>query len=181
MPAATVGGSETASIKFQHIQDSGGKRTKGVGTFHFSPQTIKALEHFAVVQKGGWRVNNVFGEGTSPKLRGLRSGLELLGLNSNELLVHGIEKSVYGAMLASNVDRYLLGLDPTPVWLFDPIAADTCCSTIGHWWLHRWALARLSNEEVRMRMQRETMVYPIRHSARVQMPVVDAGQSEMFN
>ena len=180
MPAVTLGGPQTASIKFQHIQDSSGKRTKGVGTFHFSYQTIKALEQFAVAQKGGWRVNNVFGEGTSPKLRGLRSGLELLGLNSDELLVHGIEKSVYGVLLASNVDRYLLGLDPSPAWLFNSTSADTCYASIGHWWVQRWALARLANEEVKIRMKRETIVYPIRHGARVQMPAGDASQSEMF-
>lgn len=180
MPAATVGGSKTASIKFHYIQDSGGRRTKGVGTFHFSPQTIKALEQFAVAQKGGWHVNNVFGEGTSPKLRGLRSGLELLGLNSDELLVHGIEKSVYGVLLASNVDQYLLGFDPSPKWLFNPALDDTCCKSIGLWWAQRWGLGRLSNDEVRLRMRRETIVYPIRHSARVQLPPLSSGQSEMF-
>ena len=181
MPAMTVGGSKKESIRFQHIQDSSGKMTKGVGTFHFAPQTIKALENFAVAQKGGWRVNNVFGEGTSPKLRGLRSGLDLLGLNSDELIVHGIQKSVYGVLLASNVDRYLLGLDTSPKWLFNPDLTDSCSESIGLWWLKRWAVARLSNENVRLRMQRETVVYPIRHSARVQLPALNTGQSEIFN
>ena len=181
MPAMTVGGSKKDSIRFQHIQDSSAKMTKGVGTFHFAPQTIKALENFAIAQKGGWRVNNVFGEGTSPKLRGLRSGLDLLGLNSDELLVHGIQKSVYGVLLASNVDRYLLGFDTSPKWLFNPDLTDSCSESIGLWWLKRWAVARLSNENVRLRMQRETVVYPIRHSARVQLPVLNTRQGEIFD
>lgn len=180
MPASIVGGSATQAIRFHHVHDSGARKTKGVGTFQFASQTIKELENYAVAQKGGWKVNNVFGEGTSPKLRGLRTGLELLGLNAMELLVHGIEKCIYGVLLASNADRYLLGLDSQPTWLFCKDSSVQYCNSIADWWAQRWARGRFANQAVKLCLQRETLVYPIQHSARVQLPPIDSGQSELF-
>jgi hypothetical protein len=43
---------------------------------------------------------------------------------------------------------------------------------IAHWWAERWLLKRIQSEEVLARVACHTLVYPIRHGARVPMPVI---------
>jgi hypothetical protein len=177
MPAQFVGGRAGQSIRFEHIQDKTDSRTKGVGTFHFSSKTLKGLERFVASRKGGWKVNNLFGEGTSPKLRGLRDGLIALGLNADELLIHGIERCMYGVKLAENVDRYLLGIDAEPNWIFAWSGQST--TEVSKWWSERWAQPRASRPDVIASLKHETLAYPIRHHARVRLPEQDSGQAEI--
>ncbi|HBY61497.1 MAG TPA: hypothetical protein DEH78_16875, partial [Solibacterales bacterium] len=178
MPAELVGGEATASIRYEFIKDDADSRTQGIGTFHFSSRTLKGLERFVQGRKGGWKANNLFGEGTSPKLRGLRDGLMALGLEADELLVHGMERCLYGVKLAKNVDRYLLGIDPEPQWAFDPTRLSA--SAVSRWWLERWGASRAARDSVRAGIERECLAHPIRHHARVQLPERDDSQSAMF-
>lgn len=177
MPAQLVGGARTDTVKYEFIRDQTSSRTQGIGTFHFAARTLAGLERFVQSRKGGWKANNVFGEGTSPKLRGLRDGLVALGLNADELLIHGMERSLYGVRLARNLDRYLLGFDEEPDWMIDPTrqAADG----VSQWWIERWGSPRAARRDVRESIERERLAYPIRHHARVQLPDQD-GQVLMF-
>jgi hypothetical protein len=178
MAAELVGGEPGAAIKYQLIRDDGGSRTQGIGTFHFSSRTLKGLERFVQSRRGGWKANNVFGEGTSPKLRGLRDGLIALGLDADELLVHGMERCIYGVKLVKNLDRYLLGLDGEPQWLLDPNAQTT--SAVYQWWLERWGNARAARSEIQLAIGRESLVYPVRHRARVPSQEKHGSQRDMF-
>lgn len=178
MPAQFVGGHAGQTIRYEHIQDASDSRTQGVGTFHFSSRTLKGLERFVSSRKGGWKANNLFGEGTSPKLRGLRDGLMALGLNADELLVHGIERCMYGAKLATNLDRYLLGMSDSPQWVFDPDERSN--NKVNVWWVERWAEARVRREDVLAKVRQEGLVHPIRHHARVRLPEHDDGQCSIL-
>lgn len=178
MPAKLVGGREGDAIRYEFIRDDSDSRTQGIGTFHFSSRTLKGLERFVQSRKGGWKANNLFGEGTSPKLRGLRDGMIALGLDADELLVHGMERCMYGVKLAKNLDHYLLGFDGTPEWVFDHDARSA--SDVSRWWAKRWGDARARRDDVRTLVEREVLAYPIRHHARVQLPVKDDGQRDMF-
>lgn len=178
MPAQVFGGRSDAWIRYEYIQDESNSRTQGIGTFHFSSRTVRRLELFVQSCKGGWKANNVFGEGTSPKLRGLRDGLLALGLNAEELLVHGMERCMYGVKLARNLDRYLLGIDARPEWVFD--RDYHAVKDVFRWWMGRWAVARASRDDVRASIERESLAYPIRHRARVQLPEKDNAQGVMF-
>ena len=178
MPAALVGGPVDQSIRYEHIHDEKDSLTQGVGTFHFSSKTLKGLEQFVTGRKGGWKANNLFGEGTSPKLRGLRDGLMAIGLAADELLVHGIERCMYGVKLAQNLDRYLLGMDQGPTWVFDP--SDACSTSVAAWWATRWASARIARDDVLAKVRHEGLAHPIRHRARVKLPEGDDGQGAMF-
>lgn len=177
MPAELAGGSSGATIRFEHIRDASDSHTQGVGTFHFSSGTLKGLERFVSSSKGGWKANNLFGEGTSPKLRGLRDGLLVLGLNAEPLLMHGMERCMYGVKLASNLDRYLLGLDEKPKWVFE--LETESAKAISAWWMQRWATNRSSREDVLSAIERDGLAYPIRHRGRVQLPERDDGQGEI--
>lgn len=178
MSAELVGGDPTASLRYEFIKDEADSRTKGIGTFHFSSRTLKGLERFVQGRRGGWKANNLFGEGTSPKLRGLRDGLVALGLEADELLVHGMERCMYGVKLAKNIDRYLLGLDSQPEWVFDP--AREAVGDVARWWIERWGSARAKRDDVRDDIAREGLAHPIRHHARVELPERDEGQGIMF-
>jgi hypothetical protein len=177
MPAELLGGPKTETIRYRHIKDKLTSRTQGVGTFQFSSKTLKALEQFVSSHKGGWKVNNLFGEGTSPKLRGFRDGLMALGLDAGELLVHGIERCMYGVKLATNIERYLLGMDKSPNWIWDPEALSS--QAVAKWWAERWALTRANSDTVIASLRRETLAHPIRHRARVRLPDTE-GQGSMF-
>lgn len=178
MPAELVGGPAGQAIRYEHIQDEADSRTQGVGTFQFSSRTLKGLERFVTGRKGGWKANNLFGEGTSPKLRGLRDGLMAIGLAADELLVHGIERCMYGVKLARNVDRYLLGIDETPEWLFN--LSDPTSGKVAAWWATRWAGARAKRDDVLAQVRHEGLAHPIRHRARVRLPEREDGQGVIF-
>ena len=105
---------ERQICRYRYLTSLERNRTSGIGTFQFGRDTKAAIKKYLSSTTNGRRVNNVFGEGTSPKLRSLRDGLNALGMNSDEMLQHGIEKVVYGAALVSNSARYLLRLDDMP-------------------------------------------------------------------
>src|SRR5262249_788643 len=121
-------------------------------------------------------VNNVFGEGTSPKLRSLRDGLNALGISSDEMLQHGIEKVVYGATLVSNTARYLLRLDETPNYLFSLDEAQESTARIAQHCFERWVCSGRGRAETEQKLLAQTLVRPIRHGARVVLPSNDEDQ-----
>ena len=123
-------------------------------------------------------MKNIFGEGTSPKLRGLREGFEELGLNPDELLKHGIEKNLYGVALAANLPQYLLGFDSDVKWFFDPSKSSEAVKAIGEWWKYRWAEPRARRPDIIESIRKETLVYPIRHAGRV--PEVTGNDQEVL-
>jgi hypothetical protein len=176
--ADLVGGDTATSLRYEFIRDEADSRTQGIGTFHFSSRTLKGLERFVQGRKGGWKVNNLFGEGTSAKLRGLRDGLMALGLEADELLVHGMERCMYGVKLARNLDRYLLGLDAQPEWVFD--REHEAAGEVARWWIERWGSGRAKRDDVREGIEREGLAHPIRHRARVDLPEKDDGQGVIF-
>jgi hypothetical protein len=178
MSAELVGGDPAMSLRYEFIRDDTDSRTQGIGTFHFSSRTLRGLERFVQGRKGGWKANNLFGEGTSPKLRGLRDGLVAMGLEADELLVHGMERCMYGVKLAKNLDRYLLGLDSQPEWVFDP--EREAVGDVARWWVERWGSVRAKRDDVRNDIAREGLAHPIRHHARVELPEKDDGQVVMF-
>jgi len=90
-PCSNLGGRPNEEIRYHYIRDTYEENntkgaTRGVGTFHLSPSTLRALEDYSIAKRGGWRVNNVFGEGANPKMRAIREGVSRLGLQPDQLL-----------------------------------------------------------------------------------------------
>jgi hypothetical protein len=184
-PTEDIGGRPGEEIRFQFIRDTssgsaGRGATKGVGTFHFSPETIRAFERFSVSELNGWRVNNVFGEGTSPKMRAVREGVRKLGFNEDELLIHGIGKCLYGVPLARNQRDYLLGYSETPEYIFSLDGVANSTRKIANHWFSRWAMRRSARDDVLALIRRESLVHPIRHHAMVVVPKDDEPQLELL-
>ena len=51
---------------------------------------------------------------------------------------------------------------------------------ITRWWMEHWASKRMLREDVRERIARQTLVNPIRHGARVELPRIDGEQRMLF-
>lgn len=156
-------------------------KTEGIGTVQFGGATVRAIESLLVQSKNGQRVNSVFGEGSNPRLRKLRDAFGEMGLDADEFLRHGTPRLVYGVKLAENVRDYLLGLDKRPRWIggSGKGAGGGDAAAIVEWWRERWVRKRIERGDVLERIERETLVRPVRHAARVVLPR-DVGQGVLF-
>jgi hypothetical protein len=153
--------SSSGTLRYRYLG-----KTKGIGTFQFGDDTVSELARLLAQSKKGQRVNSVFGEGVNPRLRKIRDGLDLLGLDSDVFLDHGAPRLVYGVELARNTADYVLGLVSTPDFHFPTKAKDTSDEMV-RWWHSRWVAGRILREEVLIRIEEQRLTHPIRHAARV--------------
>lgn len=170
-PAAVMGGDADERMGFYPIG-----RSRSFGTSHFSDESVSALVRVAELQGSGVRVNSLFGEGVSPRLRKVRIGLAALGWPANELLQHGRFRLVYGVPLVRNLRDFALGLEE-PEYLIDLSRVDSA-SEVAAWWLQRWALPRSKQSAVRKAVASHRLTRPIRHGARVPLPPPSEEASE---
>ena len=80
--------------------------TSGFGTVQFPEATMRAIEHVIETDRGYRDVNSIFGEGRSPKLRKLRSGLQLLGFDPSAVLHHHQPRCIYGMRLNAQTEDF---------------------------------------------------------------------------
>jgi hypothetical protein len=120
--------------------DIGKSRTGGFGTLHLSRETAQALQSLAIARHDARRVNNRFGEGTSPRLRQIREGLDALGLESNAILHHATPRLFYGCELMPGARESLLGL--TDAETKAPLASAVTAA-----WRCRWLSNRILRSE----------------------------------
>ena len=176
MPATLLGGHTGEHIEYRQLGKS-----KSYGTSHFSAETVDALVTLVEQTSNGQRVNSIFGEGVSPKLRKVRDGLGVLGLRAGELLQHGRQRIVYGVRLVRNVREFLLGIDEKPDYLFDLTNPQKGTTAIVDWWVKRWLSNRVMNDEILARLEDHSLVRPIRHGARVILPPNNPEQGFFFD
>jgi hypothetical protein len=172
IPAEHIGGTAGDSLRFEELG-----RSEAFGTSHYSEETVAALVTL-VQQVDAQRVNSVFGEGASPKLRKVRQALELLNLSTALLLRHHRPRVLYAVSLIRNLRDYLIGLDEKPRYLV-PLTRAATTSKIGAWWRERWLRNRIMNDDVLEEVSRHTRVHPITHGARVPSRQ-DSNQPSLF-
>lgn len=114
--------------------------TGGFGTLHLGGETAQALRSMAMSRHDARRVNNRFGEGTSPRLRQIREGLDALGLKSDAILHHATPRIFYGCELTPGSRSTLLDLNARS-------GTYASCSDIGAAWRRRWVMNRARREE----------------------------------
>lgn len=121
--------------------------TGGFGTLHLGSETAQALRSMAMSRHDARRVNNRFGEGTSPRLRQIREGLDALGLKSDAILHHATPRIFYGCELSPGSRSALMSLGQ---------ATDTyaTCSDISAAWRRRWVMNRARREETLQALER---------------------------
>jgi hypothetical protein len=142
-------------------------RSQAFGTSQYSEETVDALVDL-VQQSHARRVNSIFGEGVSPKLRKMRQALDLLNLPSRMLLRHHRPRVVYAVSLIRNLADYLIGLAKRPKYIIPANGELAATAAIAAWWRARWLRHRIASDEVLEEVARHTLVYPVTHGARVQ-------------
>jgi len=142
-------------------------KSEAFGTSHYSEETVKALVDLVQQSSDGRRVNSIFGEGVSPKLRKVRQGLDLLCLPSELFLRHHRPRVVYAVSLIRNLREYLLGIDSKPNYFVTPVSGKAASASISAWWRERWLRNRIASDEVLDEVSRHTLISPISHGARV--------------
>jgi hypothetical protein len=111
--------------------------TEGFGTAQFGEETVNLLREVSISASGGRHVNNLFGEGQSPRLRQVREGLDALGLDANGLLKHSTPRRVYALELFPGA-RERLCLNEPAQSTRPPFAA------IADAWATRWLSNRVT-------------------------------------
>lgn len=121
--------------------------TGGFGTLHLGQETAEALRSMAFERHDARRVNNRFGEGTSPRLRQIREGLDALGIKSDAILHHATPRIFYGCELIAGARDALLGLDGG-----DGAAPNV--AVIAQAWRKRWLINRIQRRETHIALAR---------------------------
>lgn len=180
VPAERIGGQPGERLEYLELGKS-----DSYGTSHFSSKTVDALVDIIQQSSNGQRVNSIFGEGVSPKLRKIRDGLNALNLPADVLLRHGRQRIVYGVPLVRNLREFLLGMDDEPDYLFDISMPKKSTELISRWWVERWLSKRIESDDVLERVAHHTLIrnlgHGIRHGARVQLPLVENDQVSLFD
>lgn len=130
--------------------------TEGYGTVYFSKATTSAMMRVLELQDGGRRINNIFGEGTSPRFRLISRGLSSLGIKSDAFLQHYSPRIVYSIELAKNTNDFLCGGTDQLEYPFDindpKSIRDTTKKMIDYWYT-RWLTTRLHTVDIITRLQ----------------------------
>ncbi|MCY4103069.1 MAG: DUF4338 domain-containing protein [bacterium] len=139
-----IPGEDTADdIRYRRVGS-----TESYGTVQFSSDTTETLTAAARLANSKRRlVNNLFGEGMSPKLRSLRLGLEALGLAPDEYLRHHSPRLLYAVPLVSNADEVMLGLSREPRYILPVSGGSATTVAIAQYWFDRWVKARLERPD----------------------------------
>lgn len=160
IPAEKIGGIEGEELRYFELGKS-----EAFGTSQYSEETVEALTELAQQSTNGQRINSIFGEGVSPKLRKVRQGLDLLKMPSDILLRHHRHRIVYGTSLVRNLRDFLLGMDSEPEYTV-PLDATGTTAKIGAWWRERWLRNRIESDVFLQEVERHTLVRPVKHGAR---------------
>ncbi len=130
-------------------------RTESFGTVQFAPDTVRSLSTITRYATSNRReVNNLFGEGTSPKLRLVRAGLDALGLDPSSFLRHHSRRLIYAAPLCANYDDVVLRISSRPRYLLPP--GDTGTQQLVEYWRTRWLARRVGRPDVLERVRSES-------------------------
>ena len=122
--------------------------TTGYGTIQFADDTVRALERVMQNRRGYRDVNSVFGEGASPRMRKLRSGLDAIGFNAELTMLHHQERRIYGVPLFGQAGAYLCGLEQdVPNYIAASENYTDATERITEFWRRRWLSSRLAHEE----------------------------------
>ena len=142
LPAGVIA-EDQPEMRYTYLGD-----TSGYGTVQFADDTVRALEVVLRRRRGYRDVNSVFGEGASPRLRKLRSGLDAVGFQADVSMLHHQERRIYGVPLYSGAAEYLCGLSAdVPGYIAEPGRYPDATERIAEFWRTRWLSSRLAHEE----------------------------------
>jgi hypothetical protein len=149
IPGGITGADTIYDIRFRRVGS-----TDSFGTVQFASDTIDTLSAAARLANSKRRlVNNLFGEGMSPKLRSLRLGLDALGLAPDEYLRHHSPRLLYTVPLVSNADDLMLGLTRKPKYILPVSGGSATTALIAEHWAKRWLESRVGRSDFTERIR----------------------------
>ena len=125
--------------------------TEGYGTVYFSKNTTSSLMRVLELQDGGRRINNIFGEGTSPRFRLISRGLSSLGIKADAFLKHYSPRIVYSINLAKNTSAFLCGATNVleyPFNIKEPLDVSEKTNQMIDYWYTRWLRTRIGTVDI---------------------------------
>jgi len=129
--------------------------TEGYGTVYFSKLTTTTMMRILELQDGGRRINNIFGEGTSPRFRLISRGLSAIGIRADAFLRHYSPRIVYSIELAKNTNDFLLGYSKDITYPFNiekEESVEQATQAMTDFWYRRWLQMRLSSVNIEERL-----------------------------
>lgn len=125
------------------------RSTTGFTVTHISPLTVSLMRKLAISIYGRRRINSVFGEGSSPRTRQIREGLNLIGVNNDDVLRQSIGRRVYAMELFPDARDALTGFNPKARSRRGPSA-----TAVADAWISRWLLPRIMKVDVMAELMR---------------------------
>jgi hypothetical protein len=119
------------------------RRGQGVSITHISEETVALMRKLGIAAHGRRRINSVFGEGSSPRMRQVREGLNLIGINDDSLLKQSHGRKVYGCELYEGARDDVLGLAKG-----GRNRASSSVRQISSAWAQRWLVPRIQKQSV---------------------------------
>lgn len=126
--------------------------TRGFGHFHVSGELFESFRQFLAASGHPYASGHRFGMGPNWKIRVVRTALEMLGIDGNAILKHGIEREVYAIPLAKNWQEILLGKQKNVRSCVLP------ASEIAEFCLRRWILPRANRDKRYKRFARRRVM-----------------------
>ncbi len=139
---------ETDVIWSEAKKNKQSQKTKGQGVYHFSNETSKLLGILTLKKLKYVEVNHKFGEGTSPKLRKARVGIDCLLDNSKSniqldtFFAHSMQRKNYIFFHEKNILKKIIDQKKN----FSNITSSKA-ENITSAWLKRWLIKRINRDE----------------------------------
>ncbi|QOI97502.1 MAG: DUF4338 domain-containing protein [Flammeovirgaceae bacterium] len=114
--------------------------TKGYGTLHLSDETIQEMVKF--LRSKNIEINHEFGDGPSWVMRVIRTAGDMLGFDSDFLLRHSFQRSIYFVPLAKNFKQVLNDNAKRPKYY------DLSKKDLTDYWRERWFEKRKLNPDI---------------------------------
>jgi len=115
--------------------------TRGFGHFHLSGEIFDQMRRYLEAIGHPYATGNRFGMGPNWRIRVARTALDKIGLDSDDILNHGIAREVYAIPLARNWNEILLGTQGNVRSCVLP------ASEIMEFCLKRWLVPRASRDK----------------------------------
>lgn len=117
--------------------------TTGFTVTHISVQTVRLMRRLGTSVYGRRRINSVFGEGSSPRTRQIREGLNLIGINNDAMLRQTVGRRVYAMELFPHARDALTGFDRSVKQKRGPTVKG-----ISDAWIARWLSRRIEKANI---------------------------------
>jgi hypothetical protein len=128
---------------FQNVEWEELAKTQGMTVTHLSKLTVRYMQQLGEAVYGTRRINSVFGEGSSPRTRQVREGLNLIGISNDSILEQGLPRRVYACEMYPGAR--------TDLHQFDRLAKtrkSQRAAAITQAWIRRWIVRRATRNDI---------------------------------